>query len=223
MDWWKSKESSNVQSSQSHEEPLEINDIPSLSGSETNINRSCLLALRDSYLSLESLHLLNMSVNYNDPEEHKSNTNFALFQRLKVMTVDATMILVLSKFLEFKLPHGLKILSIPYYSPRRIQEDLELARALKVRSFPCLETVIVPSKPIGRDGTQRASEGFKERWLQERRELEKAEVFTSGKVKLRIVEPGESSEYRVQEISRYFGLSRQSFFSTAAHLSTLLC
>ena len=102
---------------------------------------------------------------------------------------------------EISFPSGLKVLCIPYYDVfQAVQEDLELARALKVRSFPSLEAVVIPSKGIVRNGYLEDTDEFKKRWLEGRRELEKAEVFQSGKVELRPIEPGESSEYKFRKV-----------------------
>lgn len=72
---------------------------------------------------------------------------------------------------------------------------MELARSFKIRSYPNLKVVVVPSNSIVKDGSVSNSDDYKKRWLEGRRELENAEVFTSGKVKLRLLEPGELSEY----------------------------
>lgn len=176
---------------------LEIDSMPSVQEEEeTVVNFSCLSALRSSYHSLESIRLFGLGINQVDPEEAKANTNFALFKKLKAMSLDVVLLLILARIPVIKFPPGLKLLRVPYYNTKSTaHEDLELAHAFGVRSFPSLEEVIVPSGPTLRNGTVSDSDGYKRRWLQGRRELEKAEIFRSGKVKLRIVEPGEFSKY----------------------------
>lgn len=174
---------------------LEINCSSSVQQEKHSINFSCLLALRGSCFSLESLRLFGLGINLADPEEYKANTKFSLFVRLRVIYMDALMLAILKGFRDLEFPPGLRVVRIPYYDPYSIHEDLELARVLKVRSFPNLEAVVVPSTSVIKTGAHADSEEFKKHWFEGRRELEKAEVFTSGKVKLRLVEPGETSEY----------------------------
>lgn len=163
---------------------------------KSNVNFSCLSALRSSYLSLTSIRLLRVAVNHSDPEDRKASSNFSHFQKLLIMSFDAGIVLLLARSLDIILPPGLKVINIPYYySQLTIREDMELARFLMVRSYPGLKMAVVPSSPILRDGVASDSDDFKKLWLEGRRELEKAEVFQSGKVKLRILELGESSEY----------------------------
>lgn len=175
---------------------IEINSMRTVSKEKTSINFSCLLALKSSYLSLEYFRLFGVEVNQDDPEELKANSNFSLFQKVKVMTLSTAVLVILSRNSQFRFPPGLKFLCIPYYGTPSIREDTEVTRALKVKSFPSLEVITIPSTRIFKTGTQEnyADYDLRECWLHGRRELEKAEVVKSGKVKLRIVEPGELSE-----------------------------
>lgn len=106
--------------------------------------------------------------------------------------------MLLSRLPEIHLPHDLKVIFLPYYYDQTIKEDLELIQSFKIRSYPSLESVIVPSALILRNGTTSDSDDLRKLWFEGRRELQKAEIFQSGKVKLRFVEPGECSEYCVE-------------------------
>lgn len=166
----------------------------------TSVNSSCIVALGQSFKSLRHLRLIGIDVDTTDLDSVKT-TDLSLFENLKMLSVDYLMSTALVNFPMIQLPLGIEILSFPYYNPDIVSEDLGRAHFLKRRNLPRLELLVLPLAPVGRNGELLHSEDFKKGWIQGRIALEKEEVFTSGKAKLRLVNLGEYSEYLLQSLN----------------------
>lgn len=175
---------------------FELNYITYSDNQEMQVNSNCLSALQESSQSLMHLRIISLGLSKfsNDPNV----TSLSLFQNLKVLSLDYLILSTLAGASRIKLPVGLEGLCIPYSNLYSAEEDSDLVKILKNRSLPTLKTVILPLKPASRDmdkpGAPDFSDDFKKAWMEGRKALKKAEIFESGKVKLRFVKPGDLSK-----------------------------
>ena len=72
------------------------------------------------------------------------------------------------------------------------EEDTVLASLLISRHFPNLKAVAVPMGCWNQNYEEAASTRSKELWVERRKELQELEMFTSEKVSLQLLKPGET-------------------------------
>lgn len=172
-------------------------------GDYSQVSLNCLTALPRSFQSLRHLRLLGAIIG----EESLSLRNPYSFQVLRVLTLDWGLMYAFS-FLD--LPQSIEILCLPHYLIRpaesaqedeleELEEFEEFEEDKLIRDmidhefqpgFDCLKEVVVPSRPIGPDGEHTDLPHRMTLWSNKRRELERANVFRSGKVKLTTLEVG---------------------------------
>lgn len=146
--------------------------------------------------SLESLHYLRLFHVVGDRDKDISSPNFECFKNLKIFSLDYAVLSHLVEFIEeIKLPSSLEILVLPFYNllalPGQVVEDIQLTKVLKTRTLPNLKQVVIPSKLIDCNARTNHPLELQRIWRERRRDLEQAEVFTSGRMTLHKAEPGE--------------------------------
>lgn len=177
-------------------------------------------SLNKSFKSLKHLRLLDVGV---DPD-FPSLTQFSTFKSMRILTLDLQMLKSLVRFPQISLPSNLEVLCLPYYSVRFMsydtdfQEEILLSQILQDAWIPKLIEVVVPKKPVA----PRAGYLVNERqlksgmsWEKPRECLENLALFTSGRVKLRLIEEGEDGELSYERSSTLETLQSQSFRARA--------
>lgn len=173
---------------------LEINSSNQFPTRNLNLNTACLSALENSFSSLT--HLRTIDVVVKEEPKAASSTSLFLFQNLKMLSIDYLFLKTVWTLPRIEFSSSLEILLIPYYySHDSREEDAILSNVLRLGSFPSLKLVKVPVRPIDRNGKSIVSRTFKKSWTYVREELKTSQFFESGKVELRLVEPGCFSEY----------------------------
>lgn len=176
-------------------------DSHSSPGDERNemwsVNNLCLKALSNSFISLEHLRLFDII-----PSRSLESFDYSNLQNLKVLSGNGSLVTELL-YVKPSLPSSLETFIFAYYMASRdeavSEEDLFLAEVLRDRmgsSLPLLrlKKVVIPEFPFDSRGVLALPTSQRPLWTKRRKELESQEFFTSGRIELSKVRPGEAGE-----------------------------
>lgn len=173
-----------------------LGDVSQRRGDETHLTSSCFLRLDKSFRLVKHLRLIGFGCGRNS----SPSNCFLCLESLRILSLDYY---ALFTFVHFKrqllLPTNIEIICLPFYSPRKIEENTTsheeklLADFLESNALPNLKEVIIPSNRIGGDGKPVETQHEKV-WTQSRRALERLEIFRCVKVRMRMVQAGEKSQ-----------------------------
>lgn len=166
---------------------LEVNIQSGVTETKSFLSHHFISSLSNSFDSLRHLRLLGHLMT----SRPGPSSSFEKLKELNVLTVDS------SSICELNLGHyppKLEVLYLPYYmsppstqiSSTDFEEEIGLAEFLDSKNLPHLKQVLVPARPISRDG----SLGPDAAWVEKRSKLENANIFKSGKVELKKIDIG---------------------------------
>lgn len=157
---------------------------------EPEINPKCLSYLQSSFDTLRHLRLFMVAVGSSKVYD-ADPPNYSLFKQLRIITMDQMSLLEsLKEDNPASFPATVDTFILPFYMfnleqqsiETHIREELYFAWMLRKQSLPGLKEVWVPSSMINTEGEHFETSKFDEEWRRRRREFEKEEVFTGGRI-----------------------------------------
>ena len=125
--------------------------------------------------------------------------DYSLFKQLRVICFGYNSLGRLVSRPQQQLLPSLNVICFPFYivdnsQPQNgdYEEDIFVAQLLTSRHIPNLKTVGAPMGCWNQRFEAAVSTRSKELWVGRRKELQELEVFTSGKVSLQLLKPGET-------------------------------
>lgn len=165
-------------------------------GDFTYLTSSCFLSLKRPFRSVKHLRLFGFGSGRNSP----ISNDLSYLENLRILALDYyALFTLLHSSHQLLLPTSIEILCLPFYSGRTTttitapDEEKVLADLIESNALHNLKEVVIPSNRIGPSAKPLETQHEKI-WTESRRALERLEIFKSGKVRLRTVQPGEKSE-----------------------------
>lgn len=198
-------------------------------GDHTYVSIQILGALARSFDSLRHLRLLGFGIGI-DERGQFDDCVLRQFKRLRVLTLTGVLLSDLMATRKIGFPSSLEVMALPFHFfnssqplASQIDEEAVFLQFLKSSKMPRnVKQVIVPFRSISKTGNpiidDPISNQFHQRWKNTREALEKAEICTSGKVKLRKLGLGENGEIYSRHLN---GVSLPSFIFSHSPLFTL--
>lgn len=172
---------------------MDSNQLESDSNKEVCVD--AISGLGNSFSSLKHLRLIGLFPDF----EKKKLTDFTVFSSLKYLSVEGVILQVLA-VLPSRLPPNLEVLHCPFHAYQGsgdtsdgFEEDEYLSHIIE-RPIPKLKQVVVPGTPISIFGELPISKQQISIWKGYRKQFSETSIFKSGKVKLKELMPGETSE-----------------------------
>ena len=120
--------------------------------------------------------------------------DYSRFKQLRFICLDYDSLDNLFERPRQRPPPSLNAIYFPFYFADHSQEDAILAEGLTSRHVPNLNTVGLPMGCWDQNNEEAESTRSKELWVERRKQLQELEMFTSGRVLLRLLKPREIRE-----------------------------
>lgn len=165
-------------------------------GDKTKLFPTCIAALESSFSTLKHLRIIRFTgvVGLDDVGSELPKKLFSSFKSLRILSADMSICSLLARCPSILLPPTIETIFLYSTCSGKLGHDEEMlfTNVLRPRLWPQLKQVLVSSTAFAEYTVPQTSPPNDKKMR--RKKLEKLEMFTSGRVKLRIVEGDEIGE-----------------------------